>query len=122
MHFATNRVASLALPVYPSLADIGICTLRDFTLTDRIRPPWLAATLRRLDSWISWGVVGFVIGLALGVNTLSVWLVAIGMGLFVANLALHGPARRETEGALFASGGVFMVAWIAGFVVRGLLI
>ena len=68
------------------------------------------------------GVVGFAIGLALGVNTISVWLVAIGMGLFVAYLALHGPARRETEGALFAAGGVFMIAWIAGFVVRGLVL
>ena len=92
------------------------------SLTERIRPPWLAATLRRLDSWITWGVVGFVIGLALGVNSVSVWLVAIGMGLFIAYLALHGPARRETEGALFASGGVFMITWIVGFVVRGLVL
>jgi len=44
------------------------------------------------------------------------------MGVFVAYLALHGPARRQTEGALFASGGVFMMAWIAGFVVRGLVL
>ena len=66
--------------------------------------------------------MGFAIGLALGVNTISVWLVAIGLGLFVAYLSLHGPARRETEGALFASGGVFIIAWIAGFVVRGLVL
>ena len=78
------------------------------------------AALRRLDSWITWGVAGFVIGLALGVSAVSVWLVAIGLGLFIAYLALHGPARRETEGALFASSGVFMVAWMVGFVVRSL--
>ena len=92
------------------------------SLTERIRPPWLAATIRRLDSWITWGVIGFAIGLALGVNSISVWLVAIGLGLFIAYLALHGPARRETEGALFACGGVFMITWIAGFVVRGLVL
>ena len=50
------------------------------------------------------------------------WLVAIGMGVFIAYVALHGPARRETEGALFATGGVFMMAWIVGFVARGLLL
>lgn len=91
-------------------------------MTERIRPPWLAAALRRLDSWITWAVAGFVIGLALGVNSVSVWLVAIGLGLFIVYLALHGPARRETEGALVASCGVFMVAWIAGFVVHGIVL
>ena len=80
------------------------------------------AILRRLDSWVTWGVVGFAIGMALGVNTISVWLVAIGLGVFIAYLALHGPARRETEGSLFASGGVFMIAWMLGFIARGLLL
>ena len=87
----------------------------------RIQSSWFGAVLRRLDSWITWGVVGFIIGLALGVNDLSVWLLAIGLGLFIVYLALHGPARRETEGSLFAAGGVFMMAWMAGFVARGLL-
>ena len=91
-------------------------------LTERFRPPWVAATLRRLDSWITWGIVGLAIGLALGVTTVSVWLIAVGMGAFIAYLAIHGPARRETEGRLFASGGVFMIAWLVGFVVRGLLL
>ena len=109
--------------MYPSLTNIGnSMSFGTLSLTERIRPPWLAAALRRLDSWITWGVVGFAIGMALGVNDISVWLVAIGMGAFVAYLVLHGPARRETEGALFASGGVFMRAWIAGFVVRGLVL
>ena len=91
-------------------------------MTERFRPPWVNATLRRLDSWVTWGVAGLAIGLALGVTTVSVWLVAIGLGVFVAYLALHGPARRETEGGLFACSGVFMIAWIAGFVIRGLLL
>ena len=91
------------------------------TLLARIQSSRVGAVLKKLDSWITWGVVGFVIGLALGVNDLSVWLVAIGLGLFIAYLALHGPAKRETEGSLFAAGGVFMMAWMAGFILRGLL-
>ncbi len=87
----------------------------------RIQESWISTVFRKLDSWVTWGVVGFIVGLALGVNDLSVWLVAIGLGLFIAYLALHGPAKRETEGSLFAAGGVFMTAWIIGFVVRGLL-
>ena len=82
----------------------------------------LLNAVKKLDSWITWGVVGFVIGAALGVTTLSVWLVAIGLGAFIAYLVMHGPARRETEGALFASGGVFIVAWLLGFVARGLVL
>ena len=87
----------------------------------RIQSSRASAVLKKLDSWITWGIAGFIIGIALGVNDLSVWLVAIGLGAFIAYVALHGPARRETEGGLFAAGGVFIVAWIAGFVARGLL-
>ena len=49
------------------------------------------------------------------------WLVAIGLGAFLVYLSMHGPAKRETEGSLFASGGVFMMGWIVGFVVNGLV-
>ena len=91
-------------------------------MIERIRPTWAEPILQRLDSWISWGVIGVAIGLGLGVNDLAVWLVAIGMGVFILYLALHGPSRRKTEGALFASGSVFMIAWILGFVVKGLVL
>lgn len=87
----------------------------------RIQESRLGAVLKRLDSWITWGVIGFIIGLALGVNDLSVWLLAIGLVLFVAYISLHGPAKRETEGGLFAAGGAFMMAWMAGFILKGLL-
>ena len=70
-------------------------------------------------SWICWGLVGFVLGVALGVTTLSVSLIAIGLALFAVFLALHGPARRESEGHLFAGGGMFIIMWLVGFVVRG---
>lgn len=77
--------------------------------------------IKRLDSWVTWGVVGIAIGLALGVNTASVWLVAVGLVGFLVYLAKHGPARQETEGGLFAAGGVFMMGWLLGFVIRGLV-
>ena len=74
-----------------------------------------------LDSPVSWAVAGFGIGLGLGVNTASVGLVAVGLGAFIAYLRLHGPARQSTEGRLFAGGPTFMVAWLVGFVVHGLI-
>ena len=81
----------------------------------------MSILLKYLDTPISWAVVGFVIGLALGVNTISVWLIAIGLGLFLLYLKLHGDAKQETEGWLFASGPIFIISWIVGFVVRGLV-
>jgi hypothetical protein len=77
--------------------------------------------LKYLDTPISWAVVGFAIGLGLGVNTISVWLVVAGLGAFLIYLWRHGPARSRTEGMLFASGPVFLVSWIAGFIIHGLV-
>ena len=73
-----------------------------------------------IDSPIPWAIAGFIIGLALGVNFISVSLVAVGLGAFILYVFLHGPARRETEGKLFAACPVFIVAWMVGFVVHGL--
>ena len=67
------------------------------------------------------GAVFFVVGLALGVNALSVWLLAAGFGAFVAYLWLRGPARQGREGWLFAFGPAVLMSWVAGFVVRGLV-
>ena len=75
---------------------------------------------RFVDTPFSWAVVGFIIGLALGVNNTSVILVAVGLGLFLLYLRLHGPAEESSEGRLFAGGPAFVVGWIAGFVVHGL--
>ena len=77
--------------------------------------------LQIVDSPISWAIAGFAIGIGLGVTTASVWLVAIGLGAFVLYLKLHGPAKRETEGKLIAAGPVFIMSWLVGFVVHGLL-
>ncbi len=78
-------------------------------------------TLQRiLDSPLSWAVAGFAIGLGLGVNSGSVWLLAAGLGLFVLYLRAHGDADEAKEGLLFAAGPTFMVAWMVGFIVHGL--
>ena len=78
--------------------------------------------LQYIDNPIPWAIVGFIIGAALGVNLLSVVLVAVGLGTFVLYLFLHGPARRETEGKLFAACPIFIVAWMVGFVVHNLVL
>ena len=46
----------------------------------------------------------------------------ICLGAFLLYLRLSGPAQHETEGKLFIIGPAFMMAWVAGFVVRGLII
>ena len=74
------------------------------------------------DSPFSWAAVWCIIGLILGVTTLSVVLLSVGLGAFLLYLRLSGPAQHETEGKLFIIGPDFMMAWVAGFVVRGLII
>ena len=76
--------------------------------------------LQYIDNPVPWAIVGFIIGAALGVNFVSVALVAVGLGAFVLYMFLHGPAKRETEGRLFAACPVFIVAWMVGFVVHNL--
>jgi hypothetical protein len=80
------------------------------------------AIISYIDSPISWAVVGFIIGAALGVNFASVALVAVGLFAFVLYMFLHGPARRSSEGKLFAACPVFIVAWMVGFVVHNLVL
>ncbi len=75
---------------------------------------------RFIDSPFSWAAAGFVIGLGLGVNDASVWLVAIGLGAFVVYLRLHGPAQHRTESMLFAAGPAFIMGWLLGFIVHGI--
>ena len=77
--------------------------------------------LRIIDSPYAWGVLGFAIGAALGVTTISVWLVAIGLGGFLVYLKIHGPADDATEGTLFAACPAFIMGWVLGFMVRGLI-
>ena len=76
---------------------------------------------RITDSPFLWGAAGLVIGGALGVSTVSAWIVAIILGGHLLYLKFRGPAQHRTEGMLFASGPAFMMAWMLGFVVRGLI-
>jgi hypothetical protein len=75
---------------------------------------------RIIDSPLVWTAAGFSIGLGLGVNSASMWLMAAGTALFVVYLRWHGPARPSTEGLLFSGGPAFILAWVVGFVVHGL--
>jgi hypothetical protein len=75
--------------------------------------------MRCLDSPWSWGLIGFFIGLGLGASTASAWPLAIGLVVYVLYLRAHGPARPNTETRLFATGPVFLMTWIIGFVVHG---
>lgn len=76
---------------------------------------------RYIDTPFSWAVVGFAIGAALGVNFISVVLVALGLGAFVLYMYMHGPAKPESEGWLFAGAPAFIIAWMVGFFVNSLV-
>ena len=74
-----------------------------------------------LYALLGWAMMGFAIGLALGVTYISVWLLTAGLVAFLVYLKLNGDAAPETEGRLFAGGAALMVSWLAGFVVHGVL-
>lgn len=77
--------------------------------------------LRIIDSPLPWAIAGVVIGFALGVTTLSSWLVVAGLAVYIVYMALHRDARESTEGNLVATGPVFMLAWILGFYIKDLV-
>ena len=74
-----------------------------------------------LDTPASWALGGLAVGLGLGVNDASVWLLAAGLGGFIVYLWLHGQAERETETRLFAGGPALILGWLVGFVIHGLI-
>ena len=78
------------------------------------------SVMRVVDSPLIWSIAGFAIGVALGVNLLSIWLLAIGLGAYLLYLRLHGPAKESTEGWLFAAGPAWMMSWVLGFIVHSL--
>lgn len=80
----------------------------------------MSLLLRIVDTPLSWAIAGFAIGVGLGVNTASAWLLTAGLAGFLVYLGVHGEAKQETEGWLFASAPAFILAWIAGFIVNGL--
>ena len=72
-----------------------------------------------VDSPLIWAIVGLAIGIILGVNNLSMWLITAGLAMFPVYLILHGKAEGKTEGRLFSAGGIFMMSWVIGFIVHG---
>ncbi|HAE33360.1 MAG: hypothetical protein FI713_09945 [SAR202 cluster bacterium] len=69
-----------------------------------------------------WGFIGLVIGAILGANDLAIWLVAILLISFLVFMKFSGPAKDDGEGSLFAGGSAIMLAWIVGFIIRGVLL
>ena len=67
----------------------------------------------------TWAAAGFIVGLALGVNLASVWLMAFGLAAFVFHMWRSAP-DHGSEGMRFAAGPLMVVGWIVGFVVHGL--
>ena len=72
-----------------------------------------------MDSPLSWAIVGFITGIIFGVNTISIWIVTIGLIGFLVYLAVHGQASNKNEGWLFASWATFILGWITGFIIYG---
>ena len=90
--------------------------------TDALYPLYAMSTVSRyLDNPIIWALAGFVLGSVLGVILVSVILLAIGLGLFIVYLRAHGEAEDSRETMLFSSGPIFIIAWMAGFVVHSLV-
>jgi hypothetical protein len=73
-----------------------------------------------LVDWpVSWGVLGVLIGLGLGVSTISGLLLSLGFVGYAAYIILRD--LREHEGSIFSTGPTLMISWILGFFIRGLI-
>ncbi|MDC0196898.1 hypothetical protein OAJ59_00215 [bacterium] len=76
---------------------------------------------RYIYSPFTWASSGFIVGLALGVSTISVWILAIGFFLFLIWLNYLGPANEDNEGWRFSAAPAFMMSWILGILVNSLI-
>ena len=76
---------------------------------------------RDIISPFIWGSIGFIVGLALGVSTVSVWVLAIGFFLFLIWLNYFGPADETSEGWRFSVAPAFMMSWILGILINSLI-
>ena len=68
-----------------------------------------------------WGSLALLNGLVFAAQSISVWIVAALMLLFIAFLKIQGEAEHHTEGKIFAGGPLIMIGWIIGFSIRGII-
>ena len=79
-----------------------------------------AFTISGLVDWPgSWGVLGFLIGLSLGVSTIGGLLLSLGFGAYATYMIRRDLGERE--GLIFSSGPTLMMSWILGFLIRGFI-
>ena len=75
-----------------------------------------------INSPLIWCVAGLIIGLIFGVTAESLGILTLGMILHLIYMWRKGNLSRDLEGWVFASGPVFLVSWIVGFMLRGIFI
>jgi len=68
------------------------------------------------------GIGSLLIGMFLGVTSLSTWIITIALLSFMIHVSLRGNPRNKTEGWLFATGPIIIVGWIIGFMTKGILL
>ena len=69
-----------------------------------------------------WGFFGLGIGAIFGADGGAVWIIAVLLAAFLLFMKFSGPASENGEGSLFAGGSLLMVAWIVGFMMRGIFL
>lgn len=84
-----------------------------------IKPYVKSWILTIIDSPLSWSMIGFVIGLALGANLASMWIMFLALICYLVLLRYHSVANPLTETKLFATGPSFLICWVFGFMVNG---
>jgi len=68
------------------------------------------------------GISSLLIGMFLGVTSLSTWIITIALLSFMIYISFRGNPRNKTEGWLLATGPIIIVGWIIGFMIKGILL
>ena len=68
-----------------------------------------------------WGSLALLNGLVFAAQSISVWIVAVLILLFIGFLKIQGEVEPHTEGKIFAGGPLIMIGWIIGFSIRGII-